>query len=146
MKTTPLLILGLLFLQLGCTGESSQTAPTPVASSASPQRTPTANITPAPPPPVKSTAATEVTSEVRKIVADTLGLKPDDVGADTPLSKLKKPADELDVVEIIMRVEERFDIEIRDDELAGSDISTVTNITPRQIADLVERRRNIKQK
>ena len=85
-----------------------------------------------------------IAAEIQRLVADLLGLKPHDVGVNTPLSKLKKPADELDMVEIIMSIEERFDIEIKDDEIGGSDINAVTNITVNQLADMVVKKTKAK--
>jgi len=82
--------------------------------------------------------------EIQKLIADQLGLKPEDVGSNTPLSKLKKPADELDVIEIIMTVEDRFGIEIKDDDLGGGDVTAVTNITAEDLAHMVISRRNRK--
>ena len=85
-----------------------------------------------------------IAAEIQRLVADLLGLKPQDVGVNTPLSNLKKPADELDMVEIIMSIEERFDIEIKDDEIGGSDINAVTNITVNQLADMVVKKTKAK--
>jgi|SRR5688572_8447060 len=91
--------------------------------------------------PPSSNDNSETTVKIRKIVANTLALEPNEIDINAPLSKLKKPADELDVVEIIMSVEEEFNIEIKDDELGGGDINAATNITVKQIADLVAKRK-----
>ena len=85
-----------------------------------------------------------VVAEIQLIVADLLGLKAHEVGVNTPLSKLKKPADALDAVEIMMSIEDHFDITIKDDELGGSDINAMTNITVNELADFVVERKKTK--
>ena len=49
------------------------------------------------------------------ILADQLGIKPEQVAPDATLRSLG--ADELDVVEIIMMVEEQFHVEITDEQI-----------------------------
>jgi len=79
-----------------------------------------------------------IVETIRVIVAEQLDLKVQEVDVDVPLSKLKKPADELDVIEIIMNVEEAFSIEIRDDEVASGTLSV------KALANTVSRKKSSK--
>jgi acyl carrier protein len=56
------------------------------------------------------------------------------------LSKQKNPADELDVVEIVMMVEEAYQVEIKDEEVGGTLDHVATNLTVRKLAELVVKR------
>lgn len=78
----------------------------------------------------------EVLARVTQIVAESLRLKPEEVNVDAALSKQKNPADELDVVEIVMMVEEAYRVEIKDEEVGGA-LDTATNLTVRKLADIV---------
>ena len=51
------------------------------------------------------------------------------------MSKQKKEADELDVVEIIMNVEVAFNIEIKDEEVG------VTDLSVKKLADIVSQKK-----
>ena len=64
----------------------------------------------------------EILEKVQTIVADQLGLKQSQVKADANFST-ELGADSLDVVELVMALEEAFDIEIPDESAA--EISTV---------------------
>jgi acyl carrier protein len=77
-----------------------------------------------------------IVERIRGIVAKQLDLKAQEVDVDVPLSKLKKPADELDVIEIIMNVEEEFSIEIKDDEVASG------NLSVKALANIVSRKKS----
>lgn len=52
--------------------------------------------------------------KVRNIVAEQLGMNPDDISMNTKFEDLN--ADSLDVVEVIMALENEFDIEVPDEE------------------------------
>lgn len=136
------LLIGFCFLlSLSACVAKDKNEPPSNSISAPPPQQPTISTTPMPPAPKD---AKDTAGQIQKIVAKLLDLNPNEVPINTPLAKLKKPADELDVVEIIMTVEETFNIEIKDDELGGSDINAVTNITVQQLADLVESRKKEK--
>lgn len=75
---------------------------------------------------------------IRGIVANQLDLKVQEVDVEVPLSKLKTPADELDVVEIIMNVEDSFSVEIKDDEVASGTLSV------KALADIVSKKKSLK--
>ena len=79
----------------------------------------------------------EVLTGVTQIVAESLRLNPEEVNVDAPLSKQRNPADELDVVEIVMKVEEAYQVEIKDEEVGGALDHVATNLTARKLADIV---------
>ena len=56
-----------------------------------------------------------VFDKIRDIIAEQLGVDPDDILMETNLTK-DLEADSLDAVEIIMAIEDEFDIEIPDDQ------------------------------
>jgi acyl carrier protein len=58
----------------------------------------------------------DVLQEVKDIVYDVLGYEPDEVKPDSHFVE-DLCADSLDAIEIVMDVEDRFDIEIDDDEM-----------------------------
>lgn len=93
----------------------------------------------------KSPHPQEVLTKVRGIVAEVLSLKPEEVDVDAPLVKQKNAADELDVVEIVLTVEEAYDIEIKDEELGGTLEEVTTKLTVRRLADIVNRRKSVKK-
>ena len=78
----------------------------------------------------------QIVERIRGIVAKQLDLKVQEVEVEVPLSKLKKPADELDVIEIIMNVEDEFSIEIKDDEVASG------NLSVKALANIVSRKKS----
>jgi acyl carrier protein len=57
-----------------------------------------------------------------------------------PLSKLKKPADDLDVVEIVMTVEETFNVVISDEEVGASLDEVTKTLSIKKLADIVARK------
>lgn len=71
------------------------------------------------------------------IVAKQLGVESKEINADAPLSKQNVAADELDVVEIIMNVEDVFGVEFKDAEI-GVKVEDIPNtLSVRKIADIV---------
>lgn len=68
---------------------------------------------------------------VKKIVADNVSIDPNDVFEDSHIEN-DLGADSLDIVEIVMAVEEEFDIEITDEEMESA--KTVSDLV-----DLVNR-------
>ena len=54
--------------------------------------------------------------KIKKILADTLDVNEDEISADTNIAT-DLGADSLDVVEILMSIEDEFDIEIPDSEI-----------------------------
>ena len=79
-----------------------------------------------------------IVERISGIVAKQLDLNMREVDVDVPLSKQKKSADELDVVEIIMNVEDAFNIEIKDEEVGGRDSSV------KKLADIVSQKKSLK--
>lgn len=63
--------------------------------------------------------------KVAQIIAEELGVELDDIKMDTHLTD-DLGADSLDAVELIMSIEEEFDVEIPDEELQN--IQTVADI------------------
>lgn len=90
-------------------------------------------------PPQPSSSEYQRTLErISTIVGKQLDLNVREVDVDVPLSKQKKAADELDVVEIIMNVEEAFNIEIKDEEVGVKDLSV------KKLADIVSQQKSRK--
>ena len=79
-----------------------------------------------------------ILERISAIVGKQLDLNVREVDVDVPLSKQKKAADELDVVEIIMNVEEAFNIEIKDEEVGVKDLSV------KKLADIVSQKKSLK--
>jgi len=79
---------------------------------------------------------------ISSIVGKQLDLNASEIEVDVPLTKQKKPADELDVVEIVMSVEEAFKIEIKDEEVGEhlDDVSRTLSI--RKLADIVAKKKS----
>lgn len=80
--------------------------------------------------------------QVRKIAADILRVKPGDIGVDVPLSKQKFRADELDMVEIVMALEEAYKIEIPDNDLGRDNKEIISTMSVRKLAELVARKKS----
>lgn len=57
---------------------------------------------------------TSVLEKIRKIIVDQLGVEEEEVNLDTSFEDLN--ADSLDIVELIMAMEEEFDLEIPDED------------------------------
>jgi acyl carrier protein len=85
----------------------------------------------------------QILSGVRNIVAKQLSLDASAIDVDVPLSKQKVAADELDVVEIIMKVEETFGIEIKDEEVGNSE-EQLKDVSVRKFAEIVARKKKVK--
>jgi acyl carrier protein len=83
----------------------------------------------------------QILSGIRNIVARQLSLEASVIDVDVPLSKQKVAADDLDVVEIIMSVEETFGIEIKDEEVSHPEGHLKDDLTVRKLADLVARKK-----
>ena len=78
-----------------------------------------------------------IVERISEIVGNQLDLDVRDVDEDLPLSKQKKGADELDVVEIIMTVEAAFNIKIKDEEVSR-------DLTVKELADIVSKKKPLK--
>jgi acyl carrier protein len=83
----------------------------------------------------------KVVEKVRAIAADILGVKPADIDVDVPLSKQKAAADELDLVEIVMAIEDAFGTEIADADLGGTPAQFTATTSVRKLAGIVERKK-----
>ena len=86
----------------------------------------------------------QILSGVRDIVAKQLSLEASAVDVDVPLSKQKVAADELDVVEIIMNVEETFGIEIKDEEVSLPEGQLQDDLSVRKLVDIVAKKKGKK--
>ena len=80
--------------------------------------------------------------QVRKIAAEILRVKPRDIAVDVPLSKQKFSADDLDMVEIVMALEEAYKIQIADNELGRDNKEIVSTMSVRKLAEIVARKRS----
>jgi acyl carrier protein len=85
-----------------------------------------------------------IVERISDIVGKQLDLNVREVDVDVPLSKQKKAADELDVVEIIMNVEEAFSIEIKDEEVGESLEEVGRDLTIKKLADVVSKKKSLK--
>jgi len=62
----------------------------------------------------------DVEKEVRRIISERLKVSEAEISLESSLIK-DLQADSLDIVEMMMRLEERFDIQIRDEDIPGLD-------------------------
>jgi acyl carrier protein len=81
---------------------------------------------------------------VQTAISKVLGVTPADIPPAVALSKLPKPADDLDVVEIVLALEEHFHIEIPDEAIAraagGESLTAIgSGLTAEKLASIVER-------
>ena len=84
----------------------------------------------------------QIQDKITEIVAKQLGIEPGSVDVNLPLSKLKVAADELDVVEIVMRIEEELDIEIRDEEI--DDAGDITqSLSVKKLVEIVSKKKKL---
>jgi acyl carrier protein len=83
----------------------------------------------------------QILNGVRNIVAKQLSLDASAIDVDVSLSKQKVAADELDVVEIIMNIEETFNIEIKDEEVSNPVGQLKDDVSVRKLADIVARKK-----
>lgn len=79
----------------------------------------------------------QVVDKIREIVAKQLGVERSAVEADVPLSGQKVTADELDIIEIIMSVEEAFGVEIKDEDISGPNGDINAGLSVKKLADVV---------
>lgn len=93
--------------------------------------------------PIRSVSSDDeqILSRIRNIVAKQLSLDASAIDVDVPLSKQKVAADELDVVEIIMNVEDAFGIEIKDEEVSNPEGRLNDDLSVRKLADIVVRKK-----
>jgi acyl carrier protein len=80
---------------------------------------------------------------VQTVIAKVLGVTPADIPPSVVLSKLPKPADDLDVIEIVLALEEHFHIQIPDEAVAraaGGETSTaiLRGLTADKLASIVK--------
>jgi acyl carrier protein len=85
-----------------------------------------------------------IVERISDIVGKQLDLNVREVDVDLPLSKQKKAADELDVVEIVMNVEEAFNIEIKDEEVGRSLEEVSRHLSVKKLADIVSKKKFLK--
>lgn len=129
-----ILIISILAVSIGYSAELPK-----------PLNVPSEAVTPpeqkvSPSPAVSTADDKQIVDEIKRIVGKILGLDPKTIDVNAPLSKQKVAADELDVIEIVMAVEETFNVEIKDEELEGADLSQMTNITISKLAEIVARK------
>lgn len=78
----------------------------------------------------------ELTADIKKIIRDQMGLdiEPNELSDETDIEK-DLSADSLDAVEIIMSIEEMFNIDISDEEIGGKHtIKELVDLTEQKIA------------
>lgn len=79
----------------------------------------------------------QVETDIRNIVAKVLHIEPDAVDVNAPLSKQKVAADELDVLEIVMLIEEASGVEIKDEEIANERGGISEDLSVKKLAVIV---------
>ena len=75
------------------------------------------------------------------IVAKQLGVEQASVDINIPLSKQKAPADELDIVEIILTIEEKLSVEIKDEEIGETVQGATTGLTVKKLVEVVSKKK-----
>ena len=79
--------------------------------------------------------------KITEIVARELGIDPGAVDPNLPLSQLKVAADELDVVEIVMSIEEELDVEIKDEEIEDKVGGIAESLSVKKLTEIVANRK-----
>jgi len=74
---------------------------------------------------------------IRDIVAEVLRVAPGEVDVGAPLMKQKMPTDELDVVEIVMGIEEKFGVEIPDADISTPEGELREDLSVKTLAEIV---------
>jgi acyl carrier protein len=74
---------------------------------------------------------------IRDIVAEVLGVAPGEVDVGAPLTKQKVPADELDAVEIVMGIEDKFGVEIPDADISTPEGELREDLSVKTLAEIV---------
>jgi len=82
-----------------------------------------------------------IQKEIIDIVAKQLGIEQGSVDINIPLSKQKAPADELDVVEIILTIEEKLGVEIEDEEIGETVQGATTDLTVKKLVEVVSKKK-----
>jgi acyl carrier protein len=82
-----------------------------------------------------------IQKEIIDIVARQLGIEQGSVDINIPLSKQKAPADELDVVEIILTIEEKLGVENKDEEIGETVHGATTSLTIKKLVEVVSKKR-----
>ena len=90
--------------------------------------------------PTPNQSEEQTLNAVREIAARILEVDPQSIDVDTPLSKQKVPADEVDAVDIIIAIEDAFKIEIKEEETGGTE-HLADRLTVRKLAELVARKK-----
>ncbi len=137
-----LLLSGLALAFTGCLPEKNDDAESsasePTAPPAAPQNTENTPETPATPPAVPQ-ADTAIQAKVRSIIAETLGVDGTSFQlSDSLISGLN--ANELDVVDIIMLVEEAFQISIPENAYLDAENDTSKTFSANDLVRIVERK------
>jgi len=81
----------------------------------------------------------KIQKEIIDIVARQLGIEQESVDINIPLSKQKVPADELDIVEIILTIEEKLGVEIKDEDIGETVQGTTTGLTIKKLVEVVSK-------
>lgn len=84
---------------------------------------------------MQTTLPAELGSRIRSIVSDQLGVSRDEIRSDSKIAD-DLGADSLDVVELVMQLEDEFDIEVPDE--AAESIRTIADVE-KYVADHVAR-------
>jgi len=128
IKTLSMLSLLALLLQAGCGSATPRQAPGEPGKVGSGEPT--------------SSEYQRIVDTITGIVGKQLDLNVGEVDMDAPLSKQKNPADELDVVEIIINVEDAFNIEIKEEDV-GKTLGQISgDLSVKKLADIVSKKKS----
>lgn len=92
---------------------------------------------------VTGAEVTAISETLKKIIANQLDIDPKDIQVNIPLSKLKKPADDLDVVEIILTIEEKYKIELKGEEVGETPEKAGNEMTVEKLEKLVAQKKKV---
>lgn len=132
-------LLLIVSLAAGCAEQSRpEPSPQPVATASPDPAAPAVAAEPA----VADAASRDVEAFIPMLLAEQLGIERSRIVMDRPIAGPPLGADELDLVEIVMEIEDHFDVTLSDEELVkiagGTETEMPTRITPSHLVKLTK--------